>query len=226
MGKYRDDIKEKTRNMNRQETCAYILTYYWYHMLIIFSIAALVLLFTVHYAFGNKKPVFTCIIVNQETDPVRDREIAEDFAGASGLPAERIRIDSDYNFSYEGLQLEGVNESSYEKFFFQWENEEIDAVILPESFYRHCREMGGRFRVLEEDEIKVLQPFTDEGECTAVILGNDSFMERVSGRKEKLLLAFPSTGKHTEESREFLEYVGGRTENPVQGNVGREENEK
>lgn len=207
MGKYLEEIMKKTENMDRKETCAYILTYYWYHIVIAVSIAVLVLLFTAHYVFGNKKPVFTCIIVNQETDLGKDREMADDFAGEAGLPGERIRIDSDYNFSYDGLKLEGVNESSYEKFFFQWENKEIDAVILSESFYRHCKEMGGRFRVLKEKETKNMEAYMDDGQRTAVILGTDSFLKRAAGREEKLLLAFPSTGKHEEESRQFLEYL-------------------
>lgn len=208
MGKYWKDIKEKTADMSRKETCRYILTYYWYHMLIFVSIVALVLLFGAHYGFGNKKPVFTCLIVNQEIDTVRDQEMAESFAKEAGLPTERVVIDSDYNFSYDGHQLEGVNESSYEKLFFQWQNQEIDAMVMSESFYMHCKEMGGGFHILDEQDTEGFITYMDSGKCTAVILGNDSFTELVSGKKdEKLLLAFPSSGKHTEESRSFLTYM-------------------
>lgn len=215
MGKYWKDIKEKTADMSRQETWSYILTYYWYHMLIFASIVALVLLFAAHYIFGNKKPVFTCLIVNQEMDTVRDREMADSFAGEAKLPKDRVIIDSDYHFSYDGFRLEGVNESSYEKFFFQWRNREIDAVILSESFYRHCKEMGGGFRILEEQDREGFTAYMDEGRCTAVVLGDDSFMERMAGRKEQLLLAFPSSGKHIEESRNFLKYLRGRPEEEI-----------
>lgn len=213
MGKYWKDIREKTSGMSRQEACSYVLTYYWYHILITVSIIALIFLFFTHYAFGNKKPLFTCIIVNQEMDTARDGRLAERFAKETGLPEKQVVIDSDYNFSYDDLKLEGVNEGSYEKFFFQWRNEEIDAVILPESFYRHCRKMGGEFRVLEESDIKGFEAYMDEGQRRAVILGADSFMEKVTGKQdEKLLLAFPSSGKHTEESREFLDYILGELE--------------
>lgn len=219
MGRYWKDIREKTSGMSRQEACSYVLAYYWYHILIILSIIALIILFAVHYGLGNKKPVFTCLLVNQEMDAERDRKIADDFAGKAGLPKEQVVIDSDYHFSYGELRLEGVNESSYEKFFFQWQNQEIDAVIMSESFYRHCKEMGGGFRALEKQETEGLDVYLDEGQCTAVVLGNDSFMEKVNGRQdEKLLLAFPSSGKHETESRSFLRYLQNESEK-----AGREE---
>lgn len=54
----------------------------------------------------------------------------------------------------------------------------------------------------------------DSGKCTAVVLGNDRFTELVSGKKdEKLLLAFPSSGKHTEEHRSFLTFMKNQLEN-------------
>lgn len=206
MKKYIEDIREKTSGMSRKEACAYVWTYYWYHIAGILAIIALTLLFTAHYAFGNKKPVFTCILVNQEADSAGVQEAEKEFAEYAGLPREQVVISSDYTFSYDEVRLEGVNEGSYEKFFFQWRNEEIDAVIIPESFYQHIREMGGVFRTLEETE--GLAPYLDDGVCTAVLLGYDTFTEKVSGKKdEKLLLAFPDTGKHEEECRSFLQYL-------------------
>ncbi len=208
MGKYVEDIKEKTKDMDKKETVSYILTYYWYHILGIILVIALILLFGGHYLFGNRKPVFTCVMVNQRIDDLRDQSIADSFALAAGLPPKRVVIDSDYNFSYDQTKLEGVNESSYEKFFFQWGNKEIDAVVLSEDFYLHCKNMGGKFRRLTAEESAGFTEYKDNGECTAVVLGNDSFTEKTSGKKdEKLLLAFPSTGAHLEESREFLEYL-------------------
>ena len=152
-----------------------------------------------------------CIIVNQEIDAARDREMADDFAKEAGLPEKRVVIDSDYNFSYDEFRLEGANESSYEKFFLKWQNREIDAVILSESFYRHCKEMGGRFQSLEEQETEGFTAYMDEGQCRAVELGNDGATEWISGKEdEKLLLAFPSSGKHIAEGRSFLKYLQGK----------------
>ena len=206
MKKYIEDIREKTSGMSRNEARAYVWTYYWYHILGILAIAALILLFALHYGFGNKKPLFTCILVNQEATLDGTQAAAEEFAEYAGLWEERVLITSDYTFSYGEVKLEGVNEGSYEKFFFQWRNEEIDAVIIPESFYRHVKEMGGEFRVLKETQ--GLTPYMDGDSCRAVLLGNDGFTERVSGKKdEKLLLAFPENGKHEEECRLFLQYL-------------------
>ena len=196
--------------MTKKEKSDYIWTYYWYHILGFFSIVALFFLFVFHYGFGNKKPVFTCVLVNQEIQGSQAQRIAEDFAGAFDLPVEQVVISSDYTFSYGDVKLEGVNESSYEKFFFQWSNNEIDAVILPESFYFYVQEMGGAFRELDETVAGRFHPYIDGNVCTAIVLGNDSFTEKVSGKKdEKLLLAFPETGVHTEECNMFLEFLGG-----------------
>ena len=136
-------IKEKTSGMDKKEKLMYILEYYWYHILGIISTVALVLLFVIHYAYGNKKPVFTCVLVNQEMGMEEAQKTAKDFAVSSGLPEEQVVISTDYIFSYGDVVLEGVNESSYEKFFFQWKNQEIDAVIIPESFYLYIKEEGG-----------------------------------------------------------------------------------
>lgn len=210
MKKYIEDIREKTSGMTRKEKGAYIWTYYWYHILGILSIITLILLFVLHYGFGNKKPVFTCVLVNQETGTSQTQDMAENFAGKYGLPVKQVVISADYTFSYGDVILEGVNESSYGKFFFQWRNKEIDAVILPESFYLYVKEMGGEFKELDEELVENFIPYMDNCVCTAIVLGNDSFTEKISGKKdEKLLLAFPETGIHTKECEMFLEFLGG-----------------
>ena len=79
-------IKEKTSGMDKKEKLMYILEYYWYHILGIISTVALVLLFVIHYAYGNKKPVFTCVLVNQEMGMEEAQKTAKDFAVSSGLP--------------------------------------------------------------------------------------------------------------------------------------------
>ena len=124
-----NDIREKTEGMSRQDKVSYILTYYWYHMLIIFSVLALIVIFIVHYA-TYKKPEFTCVMVNQQIDTQRDNQMTEGFAKFSKMDPKRIEINSNYNFSYGDLKLADVNESSNEKFFLQWRNNELDAVIM------------------------------------------------------------------------------------------------
>lgn len=201
------DVGEKTSNMNKKEKYSYIATYYWPHILGVVSIIALFLLFGEHYLFGNSKPEFTCVFVNQRVDIERDGKIAETFSKEAKLDIKEVAIDSDYNFSYGDIHLEGVNESAYDKFFFQWQNGELDAVILSEGFYQYCQELGGEFRSIEVEEIGKFEPYMDDGICTAVVLGKDNFTKIVSGSEtERLLLAFPKTGKHEENSKKFLRY--------------------
>lgn len=202
------DIKEKTSNMTRRETWSYILTYYWYHILGSVSIIALILLFGIHYLTGNQHPVFTCVMVNQEVDSVRDKSIENTFSAYAELPSKRVVVDSGYNFSYGTLKLEGVNESAYERFFFQWQNKELDAVVMPESFYEYCRELGGEFRELDGIKEGTFQRYMDGDSCIALVLGNDSLSEKISGKTdEKLLLVFPKTGKHEESCHVFVKYL-------------------
>lgn len=204
------DIKEKTIRMDRKDAMSYVITYYWYHMLIIASIIALILLFVWHYLFGNKKALFTCVLVNQEVTDDNADALEGAFAVSAGLDSDRTVINPNYFFSYGDVQIDGVNETSYEKFFLQWQNGEIDVVIFPESLYLYCREMGGEFYVMEEAVLGSYEAYIDEdtGTCTAVVLGTDSLTETLTGENdEKLLLAFPSTGKHEETAIQFLEYL-------------------
>lgn len=135
------DIKEKTAGMGRAEKAGYIITYYWYHMLGIAAAFALIVIFGGHFLFGQKKPEFTCVMVNQMTDDARDDRLAEAFAACAGLSPDRVLIDSNYIFSYEGYEMEGLNESYYDKFFLKWGNAELDAVIVEEEFYHFCKKM-------------------------------------------------------------------------------------
>lgn len=199
--KWRDDIAEKTYGMARKEKCAYIRMYYWYHILITAAILFLILLFAGHFLFGNRPPRFYCVMVNQPVSSDTLAKMTEAFAGKAGLEESRTVIDSNYIFSYGDVAVTGANESTYEKFFLQWRNEEIDAVILPESFYLFCREMGGGFRSLDPDRLEEFKGYMDDHTCKAVVLGKDA----LTG--EDLLLAFPDNGRHREAAEEFLDYM-------------------
>lgn len=206
--RYLDDIKEKTAGMSMKERVSYVITYYWYHILIIVSVTVLIFFTVRFYIFGNQKTEFTCVIVNQAMDDERDARIAQAFAGENGLDPDLVTVDSDYVFSYGNIQLEGANESSYEKFFLKWRNEEIDAVILSESMYEFCREMRGGFLSLDGMDTSGFETYCDGEEVTAVVLGKDEFMEAATGKKdEKLLLAFPDNGRHVELCDDFLQCI-------------------
>lgn len=146
MRKWIADIREKTADMDRDQKLQYIAGYYWYHILISCMVLGLIILLIYHVGFGDRKKEFTCVIVNQEIDYARDQELAEQFGRYSGIEAKEILIDSDYQISYGDKQFESIKESSYEKFFFNWQAGEIDAMIMPESFFEYCRDQGGEFK--------------------------------------------------------------------------------
>lgn len=111
------DIREKTEQMDRGQRLEYIAAYYWYHILFVAAGLGFAFLFIRHLFFGEPPKEFVCVMVNQAVDYERDERLEKDFSEFSGIEPELVSVDSDYVFSYEGKQLEGVNESSYEKFF-------------------------------------------------------------------------------------------------------------
>ena len=208
MRHYIREIKENTAGMSPRGKAEYILTYYWYHILGIAAAVGLVLFLIIHFGFREDPPLFTCAMVNQEINYERDGELEEDFSEASGIDPDRMDINSDFNISYGDTKLEGVNESSYEKFFFKWQNRELDAVILPESFYKYCRELGGTFRSIAGWDTDGMSVYEDGGEATAVDVEDTSLAGYLSNETgERLLLAFPDTGEHEDSCREFLDFI-------------------
>lgn len=175
---YIKDIREKTRGMRAREKAEYVRMYYWYHILGIAAVIALLVFGITHFAFGTERPQFTFVMVNQPIDNERDKLLGEELAGKLSLENDRVVVDSDFHISYGDIRLEGANESSYEKFFFKWSNGELDAVLMPKSFLSYCQEMGGSFRDVKE-----------------------------FGEGETLVLVFPDTGNHPETCQKFMELI-------------------
>lgn len=210
MKNYAAEIRIKTTGMCRKEKLSYILTYYWYHILGLIAAVGLPVFVAAHVTSGMERPEFTCVLVNQAIDSARDAEIGWDIAGALGVETGRIVVDSDYNISYGDVKLTGANESSYEKFFFKWRNKELDAVILPESFYRYCQELGGAWLDLGRFDTGALPLYEDQGVYTAVAVEETGLGDYLSNETgERLLLAFPESGSHTGACQTFLDLIGG-----------------
>ena len=210
MKKYIQDICRQTAGMSFQQKLEYIITYYWYHMLGISLAVVLVVFLTVHFAIGEKEPYFSAVLINQPIDYGRDEEMETAFSGyLEGHEDCIVDISSDYNFSYGEVKLEGVNESSYEKFFFRLGGGELDAAIMPESFYRHCLEMDVEFTDLSGMMTGNLPVYADKGKKAAVYAeetGLHEWLQNDTG--ETLLLVFPVSGTHREACQEFLDFLG------------------
>lgn len=208
------DIREKTAHMGRKQKLEYITAYYWYYILFAVLLLFLIILLIRHLFFREPPKFFNCVMINQAIDFERDGRLAEDFALDSGLSAEQISIDSNYVFSYVGKQLEGANESSYDKFFFRLGGGELDAAIVPESFYRYCVDLEYEFadlgNMLDEEEKAWWQGELVEtnGICNGIYVENLPLMEYLDQEKEDpVLLVFFQNEENTEVNRSFLEFA-------------------
>lgn len=205
----KQNIKSNTSTMTKEEKAEYIITYYWPHILGTFAIVALLIFLPVHFVFGNQKPEFTLVMVNQDIYPQRDKKIAKAFAKESKISQKRINVDSDFNLSYGEVQLEGINESSYEKFFFKWQGGELDAVVMPESFYKYCKGFDGEFLDVKEFDTGKLSLYTD-GQKASGILVTDAERDSLKLDKtsdERYVIVFPATGQHRNEVQKFLYFL-------------------
>lgn len=221
MQEWLQDIREKTKNMDRKEKIDYVLQYYWHYLLGVGAVIALIFFVIYHSLYGQKDKVFTCILVNQEIDSKRDGQIQSDFAKFLNVEEDKICVDSNYLISYGNVQLEGINESSYEKFFFNWSVNELDAIIMPESFYKYCIENGGEFlplnSLLDVETLKQrgLNIYEDQGIAVGLRLENTDFFTEArlhqplveKEQEEPLLLAFPNNTKHKEHCAIFLQFI-------------------
>lgn len=208
------DIREKTAHMGRKQKLEYITAYYWYYILFAVLLLFLIILLIRHLFFREPPKFFNCVMINQAIDFERDGRLAEDFALDSGLSAEQISIDSNYVFSYVGKQLEGANESSYDKFFFRLGGGELDAAIVPESFYRYCVDLEYEFadlgNMLDEEEKARWQGELVEtnGIYNGIYVENLPLMEYLDQEKEDpVLLVFFQNEENTEVNRSFLEFA-------------------
>lgn len=196
--------------MTGKQKIEYLFMYYWHYMLGICMAAVLIGLLIHHLALNREKPEFTCVMVNQEIDDARDKELRTRFSTLSGVKEKQIVFDSNYVFSYGAVQLEGVNESSFEKFFFQWSMGELDAVVMPESCYDYCREVGGVFISSAELGWEKSECMKD-GDTLVGIYASDTILSQYTREDglDRLVVVFPIEGKHKTMSREFVRFLQG-----------------
>lgn len=209
------DIKEKTRDMAPAKRRDYIRQYYWHHMLLTVLGLGIFLLFFWHLLWERKNVEFQCVLVNQQTDFEREESMEKEVAACLGLQPEQVRVNSDYQFSYGKVKHEGVNESSYEKFFFQWASGEMDAMLVPESFFRFCvEELSVDFYPIDEMvSVPLYESFCENGlvyfqdkKPAGIYAAKTIFSPMIPQTEgEPVLLLFPREGKHRESSAHFLE---------------------
>lgn len=214
LGRMAEDIRSKTAHMDRKQKIEYIAAYYWYHILLTLLGAGLLVLLIRHLFFREPPKEFVCVMVNQKVDYARDEELRGAFSAFSGIAADRIEVDSDYVFSYGDVRLEGANESSYEKFFFRWGSGELDLMLMPESFYRHCRELEyefadlGQFFAGEAGERRAGAFLEEDGKCAALYADATCLMPYLKQQEgDRILLVCLPASEHAEAVRAFLAFA-------------------
>ncbi len=205
----RKNFRERTKGMTTKEKAAYVLTYYWYYILLVAAAIALPVFFVCHFfAAKEERPQFLCALVNQELEEDAREQIVAEFAACAELEQEKVVLDASYQIAYEDMEAQGLDLSNYQKFFFQWENGELDAVILPEHFLNYCVEAGGGFLPLSQFGETDIDAYEVDGVPCAVYVKDTllgTYLTDASG--DALLLAFPDTGKHTQNSQKFIRFV-------------------
>lgn len=214
--KMQKDISKHTEGMDRDQKWEYIITYYWYHILLAGLGIGIFILLIRHLFFQKPPKEFICVMINQAVNYERDERLQKEFAENMQVEADMVWVDSDYVFSYKGKQLEGANESSYEKFFFRWSVGELDAVVMPESFYRHCRELEYEFMELDllltESEIALWKErmLLEDDRYQALYLSDTYLMSYFNQEEgDPLLLVFLTGEVHLEAKRAFLKFAMG-----------------
>lgn len=200
------DIRQKTSDMSRTDKVEYIAEYYWYHILLTFLAAGVLLLIVYNFTFGRQTVSFKCAVINEETDDERDAALEENLAQSLDLKRSEVQVDSAYQVSYEGHEIAGSAESTmetggtdytgYDKFFFGWANGELDAVILPESLLQYCEKLGGELRQVDA-----------EGNVSIALQDTSLAEEFADSEEDPMVVAFPANGKHEEAAGEFLRYL-------------------
>ena len=153
-------------------------------------------------------------MVNQAIDYQRDERLAQEFGEYTGIPRDRILVDSNYVFSYVGKQLEGANESSYDKFFFRLGGGELDGAIIPESFYRYCMDLEYEFAdlgaLMGEDQKKSYQGrlLEKDGICNGIYVETLPLMRYLDQEDDDpVILVFFENTEHRERNRAFLAFA-------------------
>lgn len=216
--KWIKDIRVKTKNMDRKETIEYIAAYYWYHILIAAVVLIIISIAVYHLAWGKQKKLFTLAIVNQQIDYERDEKLLNQFAESSGINSRKLSVDSDYLFSYGDIELEGVNESSFEKFFLGWSSGFVDAAVIPESLYNYCIKQNGIFTDLEEIYPDILSEDSEERK-QSLYMYNEKYtgiyIEKTKLAKDfiiddkdpAILVFLGNDNLHVKQCRKFIEFV-------------------
>lgn len=212
--KWIEDIRIKTKNMDRAQKKEYIMAYYWYHMVIAVILVILTAVVIYHFTLGNNNILFSLAIINQENSYERDEKIQEDFSRAYGISSKDIMVDSDYLLSYGNIHPVNANESMFEKFFLGWNAGAIDAAVIPESFLKYCTGKDGEFMDITDiwDNASPEEAreyfYKHNNVNTGIYIDKTTLAgDFASDSKDPLLLVFMKNSSHIKECRDFVKFI-------------------
>lgn len=201
------DIRDKTKDMNRQKTIEYIADYYRVHITLLCLAIAVTAVVIYNFTAGRRTIDLDCAIVNTQTDDQRDEKMEKEIADVLGIKAENVRVDSAYQVATAKSETAGANAqaetggtdySGYDKFFFELGNRELDVVIMPKSLMTYCTELGGEFNMI------------GAGDRTWVYLSDTALCDEVSGDPDDpMVIAFPKNSRGEANASKFCQkYLG------------------
>lgn len=205
MRKILKDISLNTDGMTFKEKIQYIMTYYWYHILGACLIVGLLIFIIVHFGFADKRKEFSCAIINQSMDVNRDEKLAS-LAQKKFSDKEKVVVDSNYEFSYNGEKQEGINLSLFEKFFIKWRQGEINVVIADKDFLDYCISSGGRFYSIKGVDTGDLKLY-NKNKVSGIELSSTDIARYIGGNAKKLVIAFPVEGADKKACQKFIDFV-------------------
>lgn len=203
-----NDFKQKTQKMTQKEKTEYVITYYWYYMLLASAMIFLIVFIPVHFlTLKNSRPEFQIAFVNQNISKEETETLKQSFSQYADLSRGKVVFDASYVFSEDNIETDRFELSNYEKFFFQWDNGELDAVIMPESFLKFCIEAGGEFRDLDEYSIGVNMGYFINDVLCGIYVKDTKMFSGFGETGSTAVLVFPCTGKNTENIKKFLTFI-------------------
>lgn len=198
------DIREKTKDMDRQKTIEYIADYYRVHIALLCLVLVVSGIVIYNFTAGRQTVSLDCAIVNTQTDDERDEELEKEIADVLGVKAGNVRVDSAYQVAVtksetgNRSQTGGTDYSGYDKFFFELGNRELDVVIMPQSLMEYCTQLGEELNTIG-DSGKTWMYLSDTSLCDKITEDPD----------DPMVIVFPRNSRGEANASKFCEkYLG------------------
>jgi uncharacterized membrane protein YesL len=182
-----------------------------------------------HFIFNGNDCCFNLAVVNSYAKE-SDGKLSENLDNMFELDGNRkyAYVDTEYQISYEtdGVNIENIaaDNSFYDKFFLNIRTGQIDAAIIPKSFFDYCNSLGNIFYdvgyvLSDEQEDSFSNRFvvgkTEDGDHkNGIEVGKCNYLKETGitfidvNRDDEYILVFPINGSHIDKCRDFVDHIG------------------